>query len=118
MNLRTGGTTNSGSNHNYYYTVVTGAGATSVVAANSSTNWLMPPNWVSIGSASSWYMDFTGVGASYQEILASFSGLANATNSWYSGGVRWEGSATTFDGFIITATNGTITGTVDVYGYK
>jgi hypothetical protein len=118
MNLRSGGTTNSGSNHNYYYTVVTGAGATSVVAANSSTNWLMPVPWIALGSSSSWYMDFTGVGDSYAEVLASFSGLGNGNNSWYTGGVRWEGSATTFDGFIITPTNGTISGTVDIYGYK
>ena len=118
MNLRTGGSTNSGSQYNYYYTKITGAGATAVVSGSAGTNWLMPVPWVGIGSASSWYMDFTGVGASYAEILASFSGLGNGNDSWYTGGVRWEGSATTFDGFIITPTNGTITGTVDVYGYK
>ena len=78
----------------------------------------MPTPWVGIGSASSWYMDFTGVGDSYQEILATFSGLGNGNDSWYTGGLRWEGSLTTFDGFIMTASTGTITGTIDVYGYK
>jgi hypothetical protein len=118
LNLRVGGSTNSGSQYNYQYTKITSAGATSVVSGSSGTNWLMPTPWVGIGSASTWNMDFTGVGASYAEILASFSGLGNGTDSWYTGGLRWEGSATTFDGFIMTASTGTLTGTIDVYGYK
>ena len=118
LNLRVSGSTNSGSQYNYYYTKITSAGATAVVSGGAGTNWLMPTPWVSIGSASTWNMDFTGVGASYQEILASFSGLGNGNDSWNTGGLRWEGSATTFDGFIMTASTGTITGTIDVYGYK
>jgi hypothetical protein len=63
-------------------------------------------------------MDWTGVGFSNAEVLVSMSGLSNQANQWWTGGYRWEGSATTFDGFIIIANAGTLTGSIDVYGYK
>jgi hypothetical protein len=118
LNLRVSGSTNTAANHNYHYTKVTSGGATSVVAAGSQTSWEMPAIWVGASSSSSYWMDFTGVGVSSQEILSSFSGLSNAQGAWYTGGLRWEGSAITPDGFILTANTGTITGTIDVYGYK
>jgi hypothetical protein len=118
LNLRVSASTNTAANHNYYYTKITSTGGTSVVAANSQTSWLMPPVWVAVGAASSYWIDFTGVGASAPEILASFSGLSNGQDSWYTGGIRWEGTAITADGFILTASTGTISGTIDIYGYK
>lgn len=118
LNLRVGASTNSTAEYYYYFTKVTGAGATAVVAANTQTSWPLPNVWTVLGSSSSYYMDFTGVGASYELVLAPLSGLSNAENAWYVGGVRWQGSATTFTGFIITTGSSTITGTIDVYGYK
>ena len=63
-------------------------------------------------------MDFTGVGVSSGQILAAFSGLGNGEDRWFTGGFRWQGTAITPDGFIITPSASTITGTIDVYGYK
>jgi len=119
LNLRVGGVTNTLSNYAYYYTAVVGTGTSSVVAANSATNWYMPNTWYGTVSQSSYYMDFTGVGSSNSnEILASFSGLSNGANIWYTGGLRYEGNGITVDGLILSATNYYINGTIDIYGYK
>jgi hypothetical protein len=119
LNMRSGGSTNTSSNYIVYITKVSGNNTTSFLQANSQTYWDLPPTWTALSSQSSYYMDFTGVGFSNYEVLASFSGLSNGGGSWWTGGFRWEGSANTFDGFIISAASGTtITGTVDVYGYK
>jgi hypothetical protein len=117
MNLRVGGSTNTAANHNYTYTKVVSNGNTAVEAASGQTFWFMPQLW-SNPATSSFFMEFTGVGVSSGEILARFSGLSNGTSSWYTGGVRWEGSAITADGFILTSTGANMSGTVDVYGYK
>ena len=117
MELRVGGSTNTASNYYYYYTSVNSSAATSNSAGSAVTNWALPQTWVGT-STSSYYMDFTGVGVSSGQILAAFSGLANATDQWFTGGFRWQGTAITPDGFIITPSASTITGTIDVYGYK
>jgi hypothetical protein len=120
LNLRVSGSTNTAANHNYSFVklIQNGASPTNDPSANGQTSWPMPPVWVAASAASSYWMDFTGVGVSSPEILVAFSGMSNAQSAWFVGGLRWEGSAITPDGFILTANTGTITGTIDVYGYK
>jgi hypothetical protein len=117
MGLRVGGSTNTASNYYYYFTAVVSGGTSSVRAAAAAANWVLPQTWV-VADASSYWMDFTGVGVSSGVILAAFSGLGNGSDSWETGGLRWQGSAITADGFIIAPSTGTITGTIDIYGYK
>ena len=118
LQMRIGSTTQTSANYNYYYTWVSGTATTGVEAANSQTNWLLPDTWTTAASPSSWYMDFTGVGLTNSEaVLASFSGLGNGSNRWYTGGIRRQVTGT-YSGFILTATAGTLTGTIDIYGYK
>jgi hypothetical protein len=120
LNLRSGGATNVQGNYNVMFTKVVGANnSSSTLGQYGQTYWDLPHPWTALSAQSSYYMDWTGVGFSNYEVLVSMSGLGNGSNTWWTGGYRWEGSATTFDGFIITAAGGTtITGTVDVYGYK
>lgn len=119
LNLRVSGSTNTAANYNYSFVklIQNGTAPTNDPSANGQTNWPMPPLWVST-STSCYWMDFTGVGVSSPEILVAFSGMSNAQSAWFVGGLRWEGSAITPDGFILTANTGTMTGTIDVYGYK
>ena len=118
LQMRIGSTTQTSADYSYYYTWVSGPGATATAAANSQTNWLLPDTWTTAASPSSWYMDFTGVGLTNSEaVLASFSGLGNGTNRWYTGGIRRQVTGT-YSGFILTATDQTLTGTIDIYGYK
>jgi hypothetical protein len=120
LNLRSSGSTNVQGNYNVMVTKVVGASnSSSVLGQNSQSYWDLPTPWTALSAQSSYYMDWTGVGFSNYEVLVSMSGLGNGSNTWWSGGYRWEGAATTFDGFIISAASGTnITGTVDIYGYK
>jgi hypothetical protein len=120
MNLRVSGSTNTAANHNYSFASMNqGSGViANSPSANSQTSWYLPNPWVAATSNSAYWMEFTGVGISSPEIMVAFSGMSNGAGTWYCGGLRWEGSAITPDGFIITATNGTMTGTIDIYGYK
>jgi hypothetical protein len=116
LRLRSGGSTNTSNVYQEYLLFIL-ANSTVTASSVTQTYWNLPQPWYA-GGVSSYYLDFTGVGSSATEICVAFSGLSNSSNQWWVGGYRWESSATNFDGFILTATNNSMTGTIDVYGYK
>jgi hypothetical protein len=117
MQMRYGGTTNTGANYNGNLLHATRANTTITNLAQSSTTEFTLSNQCGDASQSnSMSMTFVGVGNASEN--ASWSGTGTSGNGAY--GASFYGGSThlsqTYDGFLLKASASNITGVVSIYG--
>ena len=115
MQLRSGGTTQSGASYAYAQLVLSGANAQTTVT-NNGTQTYIDLNQIDSAavSAASYDMLFVNT-ANNSRTPISYTGFNPHYMKSYFGGATYVGAGA-YDGFILTPASGTITGTVWFYG--
>ena len=122
MRMRVGGADNAASNYGKAGWFISLNAAYSALDTNpgiTATSWLMCDDITSantnISIGGDFYLPFSTC-ATYGTWNTAYIGSPSTTATW--NGTLWHSTSTSFDGFSLYTSTGTITGTVRVYGYR
>jgi len=118
MQMRNAGSTITSANYQWYRTGFNNSGATDNLSASAQSNWLF-------GYVNSVVQVVAGINiynplasrVSQHTALSNSANAGDTATAVYTTGFRYT-SAQVFDSFVLTASAGTMTGTVRVYGYN